>query len=65
MGLKAGDKPIGAIVWSGKGDINENFISVSKNNEFIITPGNNISLMNTSDSKLMIFSFEPIKNNAN
>ncbi len=59
----ADNKPFAGIVWSGQGTINGNPISAENKNtkEFLVTPKNSLSIVNTGDIPLIIYTVFPIK----
>ena len=52
--------PFAGIVWSGAGTINGNALNAQGTNEFLVTPHSKISVKNTGDSPLLIYTTEPI-----
>ena len=54
------EQPIAGIIWSGKGKLNGNEISVEGIKEFLITPEHEIEIENQGDERLIIFTVQPI-----
>src|SRR3989338_6122610 len=59
----ADHKPFAGIVWSGQGILNGNLINVEnqKKKEFLVTPKTQITLTNTGETPLLIYTVFPIK----
>ena len=57
--LKNCDTPLGCLVWSGKGSLNE--IDVKAMDEFLITPNANLEFY-ARNGDLCIYVFFPIPN---
>lgn len=58
--FKAKQTPQGGIVWSGKGEINENVVSQDGMNEFLIIPNTHVTIKNIGNETLYIYTAEPI-----
>ena len=58
--LQKQERPIAGIIWSGKGKLNGNEISVEGIKEFLITPNHEIEIENKGDDRLIIFTVQPI-----
>ena len=55
-------RPFAGIVWSGQGLLNDNVINVNntKKKEFLVTPNTTITLKNTGEIPLLIYTVFPI-----
>ncbi len=60
---EADELPFAGIVWSGKGIINDNILNVDNimQKEFLVTPYTMITLKNTGNTPLLIYTVFPIK----
>jgi len=60
----ADSRPFAGIVWSGQGTLNGNIISVANNNrkEFLVTPNTTVTIKNTGETPLLIYTVFPILN---
>lgn len=55
------ETPQAGVVWSGRGTINENEVSLNGNNEFLIVPHTKVTVTNSGDIPLLIYTTEPIR----
>ncbi|MBI4117381.1 MAG: hypothetical protein HY451_01730 [Parcubacteria group bacterium] len=61
LNIPAKDTPQAGIVWSGKGEINGNFVSQPGQNEFLCVPKAPVAVTNQHNSTLYIYTVEPIR----
>jgi hypothetical protein len=54
------EKPMAGILWSGSGEINSNPLN-SEKKEFFVPPQTAISIFNSGDDKMIIYSVFPFK----
>jgi hypothetical protein len=55
------DFPQAGVVWSGQGLLNENLLGQNGDNEFLCIPNTPISIKNTGEAPLHIYTVEPMR----